>query len=313
VTITGALSPNILTSLTQVDGVATAITADDHDLTFGWPDGNGSTVNVTGAVDSEYNGDVVLLAVPNRNTFKYQVDSGAPASTTAGVLNEVKNYGYNGGAQITVTGPSEFTYPISATVGTPASGTINLQIKPRISGAVNINKAFLSYTKQFVDNYWAFVVLEDSIASKSRHTQNDADMARGPGTDPRQKVIQNFSIYVFAPSKQEIASRKVRDSMEDVMIALFKSLLGYKPPSVLCETPLDGVTFIQQGFFDYQDSFYIHRFQFQNLVDITFGDTLKEDQDVAFRDIHIDYVDPIVEDGDDVIMTSDINLDTETE
>lgn len=316
VTVSGALSPNILTSLTQVDGVATAVTTDDHDLTLdqqiqGISNSDEQTINITGAADSEYNGDKKLIDVINRRTFTYEVDRLSPASTTGGVLNETKNYAYNGSFSITVTGTNTFDYSISGTVGSPASGSPTLGFNTRVSGAVTLDKSILSYTKQSPNNLWAFVVLGDTSASKSRFTNNDADMVRGPGTDPRQKLIQNFSVYIYAPTKNEIAARAARDQMEDVMLALFKSLLGYKPPTVLCEGAFDSITFVEHGVEIYQDSFYIHRFQFQNLVDVTFDDTLNEDIDVAFRDIHIDYADPVVTDGDDIIMTSDIDLDEE--
>lgn len=322
VVIKGALSPNPISSLTSSDGIATAETTNDHDLTKGWPDGDSSTVIITGAADSEYNGTKTVLDVLSRTKFTYIIDPGAPASTTGGVLEEIidsgntsldeaLNNGYNGFHSITVTGATTFTYPSSTTVGSPATGTITLQANTRVSGSVTPEKAFLGYTKQQLNELWAFVVLDDFAASKSRSALNDATMVRGSGDDPRQKVIQDFSVYVITPAKSEIAGRNARDKMEDVMTALFKSLLGFVPPSTLSGCTVNSITFLTHGFFDYQESIYIHRFQFQNLVDINFDDTIGVGLNNAFRDIHIDYVDPVVEDGDDIIATADINLDQE--
>jgi len=312
VVITDALSPNPITSLTQVDGIATAETTNDHDLTKGWPDGDKSTINITGAADSEYNGDKELLDVPNRTKFIYEVDSGAPASTTGGILNEILKFSYNGFQQITVTSPTTYTYTILNTVGSPATGTTSLLTKTRISSAANIEKAIRSYTPQADDNFWAFVVLDPVLASKSRQSLSDSTDVRQVGTDPRQRIIEPFSVYVLAPAKNEIAARSVKDKMHsEVMISLFKSLLGLKLPSSLCEIGIFSVTFEGHETFGYTESTYIHRFQFTNLVDIVYDDTLREDNEVAFRDIHIDYIDPIITDGDDIIMTSDINLDVE--
>jgi hypothetical protein len=311
VVVNGALSPNTITSLTQVNGIATAVTTFDHDLTAGTINGENQTVNITGAADSEYNGDLTLIDVPNRRTFTYQVDENAPASTTGAVLNENLNFGYNGAFNVTVTSPTTFTYVIPKSVGSPATGTISLKSNVRVSGGIDVLKVTQSYTKQNTDDLWAMVVLDDSTVSKSRNITNDADFERMRGSDPRQSIIQNFSVYILAPCKNEIAARNSRDLMEDVMLYLFKSLLGFKPSTVLCEGAQYGVTFVSHDLDVYNESFFRHRFQFQNLVDLTFGDTLKEDIDVAFRDIHIDYIDPIIEDGDDVIMTSDINLDEE--
>ena len=292
VVVKGALSPVTISTLTQTGGVATAITATDHNLTRGFPDGDDSTVNITGAADAEYNGDKKLLDVLNRKEFTYQVDSGAPASTTGAQLNDIVNFGYNGFQPVSVVDPSTFTYPIAATVNSPASGTIELFVKTQVSGAVNLDKTLLSYTKQ-TTKMWGFVILDEFPSSKSRQTINDADQVVGPGTDPRQKIIQNFSVYIFVPSKDQIAARAARDQMEDVMIALFRSLLGFAPPSTLSECPEQGITFVNSSLAAYQESVYIHRFQFQNLVDITFDDTLQPEVDAAFRDIHIDFIDPL--------------------
>ena len=316
VSITGALSPNPITSLTQENGIATAITANDHDLTkdkviTGLINQANQYVNITGASDSLYNGNKKLLSVSNRRTFSFEVDRTASASAIGGVLNENLNFGYNGSFNITVTAPNEFTYSVSRILGSPASGTPLLNVKTRVSGSASLDKSILSYTKQNPNKYWAFVVLDETRASKDRFTNNDSDKTRSTGVDPRQKLIQNFSIYVYAPCKNEIAARAVRDSMEDVLIALFNSLLGFKPQTGLSEGAHDGITFVEHGIELYQESYYIHRFQFQNLVDITFNDTLQEESDVAFRDIHIDYLDPFVSDGDDIIMTSNIDLDEE--
>jgi hypothetical protein len=227
-------------------------------------------------------------------------------------LNENKNFSYNGAYNVTVTSPHSFTYTISGNVGTPATGDIKVKVRLRISGSVGISKTELAYSKQVDQNsYWAFVILEDSPSSKSRNTLNDADMVRTRGTDPRQKIIQNFSVYVFAPCKNQIAARETRDNMEDILPAILRSLLGYKPPTNLTEGAIYGITFTGHEFFSYTESTYIHKFSFQNLVDITFFDTIRNDRDAAFRDITINFLDPITTDGDDIIMTDDIDLDRE--
>lgn len=305
VNIKDAISPNPITSLTRIGQIAFAITANDHDLVFSL----GETVVVTGAVDPLYNGTRTLLSVLTRRQFTYVIDDSAAASTTGGILNETINYGYNGFFQIIVLSPTTFTYPVLKPMGSPAIGSPKAYAHSRITGAVGPDKMMDSYTKQPPLNYYAYVVIEDTVASKSRSARNDAEAVRGAGDDPRQKLIQNFSVYIFAPCKDEIAGRKVKDDMEDVFIALCASLLGYRPPSYLSEETTNAITFVAHGTYDYKESFYVHKFNFQNLVDITFDDTLQERADLAFRDIHIDYIDPLTSDGDDVIMTSDINLD----
>ncbi len=309
VQVSGALSPNPITTLTSFEGVASAETSIDHHLTQGWPDGKDSTIEISGAVDSEYTGTKKLLTVSNRRNFTYEIDTGAPTTTTGGVLDEIVNFGYNGLKLITVTGTTTFTYIVTAVLGSPATGTSVLNVRTRISGGATIEKIIASYTKQQANDFWGFVIIDPRISNKSRSTQNDADFVRGGGDDPRQKVIQNFSLYVFIPSKNEIVGRPATDSVDDVFIATLKSLLGFIPPSPLGENPQNSISYVSDGIFAYNESYYVHRFEFQNLVDITYCDTFRDPIDAAFRDIHIDFKDPVVTDGDDVIMTSDIDLD----
>jgi len=134
VQVSGALSANPISSLTSLDGVATAVTTLDHHLTADVIGGPQDPVDISGASDAEYNGTPTRLTVPNRQTFTYEIDTGAPVSTTGGQLNEPVNFGYNGLQQITVVDSTSFTYPVTATLGSPASGTIVISSKNRISG-----------------------------------------------------------------------------------------------------------------------------------------------------------------------------------
>jgi hypothetical protein len=149
------------------------------------------------------------------------------------------------------------------------------------------------------------------VANKSRHTNTDADKTRGSGNDPYQKIIESFKFYVFANTKNEIAARQARDLMDDIRNYLFKSIMGFKPPTNLESGKINGLTYVNDGVFSYSDSFYIHQFEFQSFVDVIFDDTLKINGDVAFRNIDLEFIDPLVSDGDDLIMTANIDLDEE--
>lgn len=315
VNVQGALVPNPITSLTQVDNVATAITSFKHSIVQGFnfvskqPDNN-LTVDISGATESEYNGVKQLLIRVNATEFTYQI-SGDPSSPATGspVLNEFRESGYNGLVSITVTGASTFTYSSPINLPSPATGTITVHTPIRISGAVDVERSFASYTKQNADELWAFVVLDDSVVSKDRNVLSDADQSVGPGDSRRQRIIQNFSIFVFATVTAELSARAIRDLMEDINIFFIKSIVGFQSPSGLTENPKFKVTFGEHGLAIYNGSEYVHRFQYQTLFDITAGDTLRQGLYVPLRRIELNFFDPVQEDGDDLIMTAGIELD----
>ena len=309
VTITGAESPITISSLTFLDGVATAITATNHDLTEGFQDGNASDsplVTVSGAIESEYNGSNALLSVPNRTSFTYTI-TGTPLSPATGtpLLSQSFSAGYNGWHQITVTSAMSFTYEITQIPNSPALGTIEAKTGVRVSGAVNIEKARESYTAKEPDKLWALVILGDPTISKNRHIESDATDTQGSGTEFRQKMIPPFGVFVFVPASSEIAGMQARDQMEDVRVFLYKSLLRVKFDTGLQSETEYGVISEGDSFFDYNGAVYIHQFVFSTQTDIIYDDTVAPDFSVAFRNIELQYLDEL----ETVELTANVNLD----
>jgi len=307
VDISGSDTPVIVSSIIREGNIATVTTEEDHDITLGFQE----TVNISGSTVDAYNGDFAPIEVPNRRTLTYEV-LGDPTTPAPGsiFLNDGKNRGYNGLQVITVTGPKTFTYPTSGTPISPAQGTIKVSKNTRVSGAVSIERFLQAYTQQEKDQYWACVVLGDTIANKDRDILNDASYYTSNGTVYRQRLITPFSIYVVAPAIDSIAGREQRDSMEDVSVAFYKSVLRKRLPTELSEEDLYGITADGDGFFGYFNAFYVHRFDFETIKDITYEDTIDDDSTVAFRDIDVIFNDPF-DLTNEVVMTADINLDEE--
>ena len=304
ITVTGATSPNSITSLTSVGGVATAVTLDNHDLTEGFQD----TVTIIGADQSEYNGTLKLLTVPNRKTFTYSV-SGTPTTPATGsiFLQENKRASYNGRFIITVTSPTTFTYTIATEPGSPAGGMPVAHTTIRISGAITPERAIEAYTKQQLSDLWAFVVVDDTDVNRDRALTNDANITLGiPGSN-RIRLIENFSVYVIVSSTGSIAGREERDLMDDVATDMYASLAGVVLPSNLsCERRFI-VAPNGDGFFAYAGSYYMHRFTFQTVKDIVTDDIFLPSDNVAFRDIQL----TTLNDFENVLTDVTANLDDE--
>ena len=310
--IRGAESPITISSLTRVSTVGTLITASDHDITFDQFELTQS-VELSGSVESEFNGSFVILSVSNRNTITFtMVDSGATVATgTPLLLNGSSIFqGYNGLFSVVSTPTTtQFTYTLTTTPPlTTATGAIILAASPRISSGISEERCIEAYTKQTTSNdLWAFVILGDVIASKSRLIDSDAVANIQRGEFFRQQLVQPFSIMVIIPTPDDRAARTARDLAEDIFPLLSKSLTSFKFNSGLTVGAQNPVIFVDHGFAAYNTAFYVHTYSFQQVADLTFDDTIGYDDDVAFRDIDTD-IRLDVGTREDAIK-ADVNLD----
>lgn len=276
--------------MTQTDGVATCVTAEPHDFTLNEREGDDFVPDVTivGASPSGWNGTYPVTAVLNRTTFEFQVDDSLADASGSIVAVDGKNRGFNGyKSAITVTGTDEFTYPLSAPLP-PAAGfgqNMRATFGFRISGVANAEKIIDYYTEQNPNESWAFVVLGDSPASRNRRIDEDSTYVYSDGQDYRQTLIQPFTVYVVEPTTELISGRPARDKMQDLLLPFFKSLLRFKTSEPFAAGQNYGVTFVRHGFFSYNKAFYMHAFDFENIVEITYDDTLSPSNNVAFRDV----------------------------
>jgi len=315
VVIRDAITPNAITSLTRVGSIATAVTLNKHNIT---KQINGKQfVTISGAAESEYNGSQTLLKIIDGNTITFLVD-GTPASPDTGspileefflLSDDVAGFTHiNGVHKITVTSPTTFTYPTNAVPDVIAIGTILVESCPRISSSVDLERVIDSYTAQENKELWGFVILEDRTANKDRKINIDASNSRSGGSDSRQIVTSPFSFYVFVPTRDELSGRLARDDMEDLTSPLFRSLLGVRFETGLSGNNWSEVTFLSHGIQAYNTAFYVHRFSFEAIIDITFEDTAKANEvGTVFRCIDMETGAPQNETTSPIEST--INLD----
>lgn len=324
-------SPHGLTpgDLVTVGNVSTPVVVDDfvetleeikfqtltsHDLTFNEsaPLDREQDVRIIGSLG--YSGSFRLTRVPNRITF-FVDRNGAPALPGETFsLQETFIYGFNGLKEVlTVPAPNTFTFELSFDLPAPNwTEEAFICARPRISGAVTIEQIIESYTEQPLDNLWSFVVLGDYQANKDRFNMNDALATQGRQADFRQKIITNFSVFVFVPNKGNILTdtngRAARDVIEDIRSPLFESLLGIDLGSSLKAQGQGIVTYAGDSFYLYNGAFYVHEFKFQQVIEITSGDTAIRDVDRAFRDISVIHKNQFDELS---VYLSDIDLDSD--
>lgn len=304
ITINGALTPINIISIVQTNGIATATTSSPHDFTDNYTE----TVNIIGADQIEYNGIHPFIHQPNRYTFKFSI-TGNPISPATGTIYLLENLkqGYNGSHIITYVDDTTFTYQISSTPASPAQGNITISKNHRISDALSIERFLESYTPQENNKLWAVVCLGTSSASKDRFVLTDNTAINTPGADYRQRIIENISIYIVVPTKEEISGAIARDLMQDLAHIIFKSCLRFYTPSGFDDKTKYGLIFSGHGETEYKYAYYVHQFNFEYTYDITYNDTIDTDNSVAFRDIELNFLNKLSR----VIAQTNINLDDE--
>lgn len=248
------------------------------------------TITVKGTPPTPINNSGTCQIFLNDYTFAYEVDSATvtPATGTP-LLNETKISQYNGRHQIERTAYNKFTYTITGTPTSPASGTIVLRKGVRVTGVAEEDKIESIYTKQSADELWAFVVLGDTFANKDRNVLGDETSEKIAPTDKRQKIIQNFSVYTVDPAKTTIAGREARDRASDLRVYLIKSLVNAYFDSGFNESDNYGVSFIGDDIAGYTNAYYIHKFDFQSTTELNREDMVQNEDTVAFRNFEINY------------------------
>lgn len=306
VSIVGAVVPIRIFNLTRVGTVGTLVTDTAHDLT----EPITSSVTISGALEAEFNGTFAVVSVVNRKTITFtMVDSGPTTGTGSPVLlgGESALRDYNTLYQVLKTpSPVEFAISHSVTGLPDPTGTILARTRPRISAAVNARRLFDSYTEQPLDKLWLFVVLGPVDASKSRHIRSDAVDNLSRGDEYRQQVIQTFGLYLFIPVSDDLSGQAGRDVAEDLFRSLCRSILFSSFDSGLYVGEQGKVQFVSHDTFDYNTSVYVHAYEFQQVVDLTFEDTVGPDVDVAFRNINLTILPQLEGTGE---LTATLDLD----
>lgn len=307
VVVTGISSLVPVTSIERSGTVATVTTTADHDLTEDYSE----NITISGADQSEYNGVFDPLTVPNRRTFTIMVSGTAPSPATGTILvDDHKERGFNGNKTITVTSPTQFTY-----LADPGSYTefdfssVDVVTSVNIAPSIDIDRFLEMYTQTLdnADKIWLVPVLGDETSNNSRHIETDAADMYSPGTDYRQKVIQELSVFVAIPCRDQLSAEAARDRVEDIKEPLYKSLIGFKPQTYMSIQQQYGLTLLNHGYYGYNKSFYVHEFVFQAVSEIVLTDIVEPDLNVAFRDITLQLQNSLNYD----IMTTEIDLDDE--
>lgn len=253
-----------------------------HDLTFGYP--GYETVALGGFDNESWDASFDLVSVPNRNRF--QISSANPIIALTGneYLSENRIDGVNGRFGATVIDEDTFSISGEFGVGDYIGGQVKTCI--RIAGSVNIERTLEEYTKQKTTDMWAFVSMHDVVASKDRNAYNDGVATFAAGEDVRLRLIDGFSVFLFANTSESIAAVDATDIFRhDMLEPLLKSLYGAIFDTGL-STAGDFKAILKghgQSFYNRAILVYQYNFEFSN--DITLADSVDPQNTRAFSKI----------------------------
>ena len=286
-------------TITIVDNIATCTTVNYHDMTEGFQ----QKAIFTGIAESGWDGSFDVLTVPTQYTFTFEVPTGIDTPTGIFYLLENRT-GFNGYKTITNVGSGQYTYELDTADFDllPSIGNVeyaSLVYNTRIAGASTQEYLMKYYEEQKPNKLWAFVVLGNVTASKSRDNDSDATAKIKPtGQEYKQELLLPFEVNVIIPQKAEgISGRILRDEIEsEIRPALFKSLLGVAFDTGFISGNEFTTVFVDDGYVNFNSAYYTHRFNFEIPFMITSdlsnpenGDIVKPSESSAFRFFEINY------------------------
>lgn len=277
--------PLSIDTISRVGTVGTVVTNDDHDLTRG----SQPSITIRGVADAVYNGSFTILDVPNRKTIKFSMPNSGATSSSGGFVDNAQRYdkSYNG-LFVVSSVPNATSFVINSFPGADGSvSTGKVRARIRISASATAERAIDAYTRQEVEKAWCFAVLGAVAASKERITNTDFTAKIQRTQYYRQQLQENISILVIKNVKDEIAARRTRDDMQELMAWLLKSIAFYAFPTNLHTGQSNPLVLTGHDVFMYDSSVYVHAFDFECSTDIYAEDTVGEDVDVAFRNINL--------------------------
>ena len=315
--IIGAFTHVTIASITHAgaDGIATVTTNTDHDYTLYSSYVEGNIAIIHNANEADFNGSFTILGVENRRVFTIAVNPGAPAAATgspdavngSNVFNTIRGQ-Y---AVQTVTSPTVFTINHTANVSSlgPQEGDMSIRSNPRITGAVSDEAAVAAYSRNGASKTWMFVVIDDSVVSRGRSSRIDAVDVQTIGQQWQQYILQPFSLLVAIPASNQTLGQNARDTAEDLLRPILRSVCGAKFPTGLGVALAGPAQFVSHAFARYDGSVYWHDYQFEQRAEMTVIDTVEAGDDVAFRDVSLTLTPDLDADQGLGKMTDAIDLD----
>ena len=282
VTVAGVSVKTAIDSVSQDGLVFTFTTTNDHDLTEGWEEHENVTFD--GFTDVDWNDSFKLVGVPNRKTFKVQSDNSLPTLNGNEVLFENRTDGVNGRYTPTVVDSKTFTVEGDFIDGTYTGGTVGSAV--RVAGVVDADSIEEWYTKNALNDFWMFVLMNDAVISKDRHALSDASGTMATGQDIRMRLVDGFNLIIVKNTSEDMSAIEAIDICRDtLLLPVLKSVFGAKFTTGLSNAPDFKTILTGHGIAKFNRAVLQYSYSFEVPMDLTDDDTVEPENTRAFRDI----------------------------
>ena len=302
ISVVGTKLVNPVSSLTvDSDDIATVTTAYDNDLTVGYQE----TVRLESVSEPTINNDYALVEQDDNNTFYVSDFVFAGTIPNDIKLIETRTASIDCFTAITFVDVDNFTFVSDFALDDdleiiPSSVSINYNM--RISRGADIKRLIDHYNAQTPLKLELRVVLGGTSINKSEDANTDSDMEQGGSNEWDGYLLTPFSVFCFQTLSSDSTGGAARDSMSDLRINLYKSILGEEIETNTVAGVNDSVYPIGDDAYEYQKGYYIHEFKFAQQIAISLGDTAKSDTtSVACNSVDFDIMDTV--DGQNILIS----------
>jgi hypothetical protein len=277
VLISNSLIDNSITDVsgfTDTDGTSgLRFTTDvEHDLTMSYPDNLNSQdkIELQGFTDITLNGYFILYAVPSDNTFEIVFNGTTPVLTGVEVLREIRQIGIDGTWPVSIVDQDNFNIVLK---GSPQFSILpvpklNCYFSFRIKTAADFLRSEQLYTAQATGKYYAFIIMEDCRASKSRESTSDAMSENTANSSQRTRTLNRFSIDVFIPTRDEISgSIAINYCWTTMLQNILNCLQGIQFNTF--DNSNFVTNFVMHGSVKHVNAYYVHAYTFEYVYDIS--------------------------------------------
>lgn len=269
------------------NGMITYTTSEDHDLTkHPYLVGDTDNIAIEGMTPAAFNGQFDLARVPNRRTFIVATDQTSIPTVLGSVLQPAQramqlNYRIDAVVnettlQLNANGFSDVTY----------SGDYQLRAEPFIGLSSSTENITDLYTPQPPNRFTAFIQFGDVTVSKTR-TASDFTQSATIGSNIRQQLQQQFSVFVIAPTKDQYSSEtNLPIFLNEIPVALNRAVYdtGFSTPFSSQEKMK--VSTLGYSKTEENNAFEIWQYDYSMLFYNTIGDGY-DSGSRAFRDIEL--------------------------
>ncbi len=258
-------------------------TEQDHDQTYSDVEKQYG-VTKTCTFVGDFSGDKTLIEVPENNQITIESDT-----EPTGTFYLLEDRQYSGRKEVTIYNDNHTVkYDVAHEIDAYSdSGVVINNIRvDGLSSADDIIR-YLENNAVQLTKYHIFVVMGNVLSSADRHVFSDARNKKQTSQDLQTECVEDFSLYVIIPTQSDTGPRSAINYIYTLRPYICNCLHGAVFDSGFSEGSKYCAVFAGDSGETYNQSYYVHRFDFENVFNITNADSVPVEYTRAFQSFEI--------------------------